>query len=282
MLPKNFAARKLSLIVLLFLCGAASKVEAAGIPWFKDLERASEVAKKNNQPMMIEFWADWCAACKVMEAKTYSDPELVAAVSERMISVRIHFDLQQDLARKYNVPALPYLVFTNSNGTELMHHRGILEAADLTALITAFPSDVSELNRLDRVLKENTNDFESLVAMGIELRAKGFFESSNRYFGKAVNQSEAQKEPGRRELILFEMGLNFLELREAKQAERVFERCLKEFPESSNKPDFLLNLANSYVLGAQKSKARKTLETLIDGFPQSEASRKAQVIVKSL
>ena len=231
MLPKNLATKKLSLIGLLFLCGAASRVEAAGISWFKDLERASEVAKKNNQPMMIEFWADWCTACKVMEAKTYSDPELVAAVSERMISVRIHFDLQQDLARKYNVPALPYLVFTNSNGTELMHHRGVLDAEDLTALITALPSDVSELNRLDLALKENTNDFESLVAMGIELRAKGFFESSNRYYGKAVNQSGAKKEPGKRELILVEMGLNFLELREAKQAERVFDRCLKEFPD---------------------------------------------------
>ena len=81
---------------------------------------------------------------------------------------------------------------------------------------------------------------------------------------------------------MLEMGLNFLELKEVKQATQAFERCLKEFPESSNKPDILLNLAQSYILSAQKTKARKFLEMLIVGFPQSVASRKAKVLMKSL
>jgi thioredoxin-like negative regulator of GroEL len=282
MLLTQFAAKKLGLAVLLLVGAAAARAEDASISWFKDLERASEVARQTNQPMMIEFWADWCASCKLMDVKIYSDPKLVAAVSDRIIPVRIHFDLQKDLVRKYNVPALPYLVFTNSNGTELMHHRGILNAEDLTALIKALPADVSDLNRLDRVLQEDKNNLESLVAMGRELRATGFLESSNRYYGRAVEQKAAQNDPGKRELILLEMGLNFLELKEAKQAAQAFERCLKEFPESANKPNFLLNLAHSYILNAQKAKARKTLETLIDSFPQSEAARKAQVLLKSL
>src|ERR1700730_12621986 len=124
MVLTRIATLKLSLALLLVVGATASRVEAGGITWFKDLDKASEVAKKSNQPMMIDFWADWCATCKVMDADIYSDPKLVAAVSERIIAVRIHFDLQQDMVRKYNVPAIPYLVFTNSNGTELMHHRG--------------------------------------------------------------------------------------------------------------------------------------------------------------
>jgi tetratricopeptide (TPR) repeat protein len=199
-----------------------------------------------------------------------------------IIPVRIHFDLQQGLARKYNVSALPYLVFTNSYGTELMHHLGILGAEDLTALIKALPADVSEINRLDRVLQENKNHFESLVAMGRELRAMGFFMASNEYYGRAIKQNDAKSDPGKRELILLEMGLNFLELNEAKKAAQSFERCLEEFPQSSNKPNFLLNLAHAYILSEQKAKARKFLETLIESFPQSEASRKAQILVKSL
>ncbi len=282
MLFTKIAALKLSLAALLFVGTAAPRAEAAAITWFRDLDKASELAKKTNQPMMIEFWADWCAACKVMEEKIYTDPKLVAAVSEKIIPVRIHFDLQQDLARKYNVPALPYMVFTDSNGTELMHHRGILEAGDLTALIRALPADVSELNRLDQRLRQEKNHFESLVAMGRELRANAFFESSNRYYGKALSQNDAKNDPRMRELILSAMGLNFLELREPKEAEQMFERCLKEFPESSNKPDFLLNLSYSYILSSQKTKARKSLEALIVGFPQSEASKKAQTLVKSL
>jgi tetratricopeptide (TPR) repeat protein len=163
-----------------------------------------------------------------------------------------------------------------------MHHRGTLDLAHLTALVNAFPTDVSQLNQLDRALQKDKNHFESLVAMGRELRSASFFEASNRYYGKAIKEDDAKKEPAKRESILLDMGLNFLELQEGKQASEIFERCLKEFPQSSNRPDFLLNLAQCYILNEQKTKARKSLETLIEGFPQSEASRKAQVLMKSL
>jgi thioredoxin-like negative regulator of GroEL len=282
MVAIKYAAKILSLAVLLLVDGSAAKAQQTSITWLKDLERASEVAQKNNQPMMIEFWADWCASCKTMDENIFTDPKLVAAVRDRIVPVRIHFDLQKDLVRRYNVPALPYVVFANSNGTELMHHRGILGAADYTALIQALPADVSELNRLDRALQANKNDFESLVAMGRELRAAGFFPSSNEYYGRALKQNEAKNDPATRERILFAMGLNFLELQDARQAVQTLERCLKEFPESANKPEVLLNLAHAYLLNEQKVKARKSLETLIEAFPQSEASRKAKVLLKSV
>jgi thioredoxin-like negative regulator of GroEL len=283
MLPTTLAIKKLSLAILLLAAAATSaRADNAGISWFKNLERASEVANKTNQPMMIEFWADWCAACKVMDKDIYTDPGLIAAVNGRMVPVRIHFDLQKDLAQKYNVPALPYIVFTNSNGTELMHHRGILSAEELTAVVKAMPADVSELNRLDRALQEDKNHFESLVAMARALRAAGFASASNEYYARALKHKDAKNYPGEREGVLLEMGLNFLELQDAKQAAQIFEACLKEFPQSPNRPDFLLNLANAHVMNAQKVKARKTLEVLIEGFPQSEASGKAKALLKSL
>jgi len=276
------AAKNLILAILLVVGSSTARGNVAGISWFKDLNKASEVANKTNQPMMIEFWADWCDACKVMEDEVYNDPKIIAAVNDKVIPVRIHFDLQSDVAKKYNVPALPYLVFTTSNGTELMHHRGTLAAADLTTLLGAFPADVSVLNRLERALQENKNDFESLVAMGRELRAAFFLESSNRYYSLAIKQDASKNDPSKRELILTEMGLNFLDLKQSKQAVEIFERCLKEFPQSPNTPDLLLHLANSYILAQQNAKARKSLLMLIEAFPQSQASNKAQVLIKSL
>jgi thioredoxin-like negative regulator of GroEL len=282
MLLTKFAVKILCLLILLFAGAAAAEAESASIAWFKDLDKASEAARKFNRPMMIEFWADWCAPCRAMDKEVYSDPKLVAAISDRIVPVRIHFDIQKDLARRYNVPALPYIVFTNSNGTELMHHRGILGAEDLTAVIKALPADVSELNRLDLALQESKNQFQDLVVMGQALRAAGFLQTSNEYYGRAAVQSEAKQDLGKRELILTEMGLNYLDLKEAKQAAQIFEMCLKEFPQSSNGPDFLLNLANAYVMNEQKGKARKTLATLVEEFPQSGASQKAKVLLKSL
>ena len=54
----------------------------------------------------------------------------------------------------------------------------------------------------------------------------------NEYYGRAVKQNDTKNDLGKREFILLGMGLNFIELKEAKQAAQTFERCLKEFPES--------------------------------------------------
>jgi thioredoxin-like negative regulator of GroEL len=219
------------LFLLIFSISAA----AAEIDWYKDLRAASAKAQESNRPMMIEFWADWCAPCKVMEAEVYPHPQVVAALSEKMIAVRIHFDLQTDLVRRFKVEAIPCIVFTNSYGTELLRHRGILEVEVLTAVIEALPADVSELNRLDRVLQKDRNNFEALQEMASRLRSGGLYQMSTQFYDRAIKTDKARKSPTLREAILLEIGLNFLDLRDGKQAVAVFERCLKEFPKSENR-----------------------------------------------
>lgn len=242
-------ARRLAFGALFLLIWSTPLIAQNGaIQWYKDLRQASSTAREVNKPMMIEFWADWCVPCKVMEAEVYTDSRVAAALSQKLVAVRIHFDLQTDLVRQYNVEAIPNLVFTDSYGTELLRHRGIIEAEDLAAVIEALPSDMSELNRLDSILQKDKNNFDALQGMGSRLRAAGLYQSSNEFYKKAVNRNEAKKNPGLREAILLEMGHNFLDLREGKEAVSVFERCLKEFPKSENRPKFTLELARARQL----------------------------------
>ena len=228
--------------VFLLVGTAPAIAQEAGIQWYKDLKRASGAAQETNKPMMIEFWADWCAPCKIMEEEVYTDAQVAEALRQKFVAVRVHFDLQTNLVRQYNVEAIPFLVFTNSYGTELLRHRGIIEAEDLAAIIEALPADVSEFNRLDGVLQKDKNNFDALQGMGSRLRAAGLYQSSNEFYRKAVNRNEAKKNAAMREAILLEMGLNFLDLRDGKEAAAIFERCLKEFPNSGNRPRFTLEL----------------------------------------
>ena len=241
---KRIAYRALLFVV----CSTPAIAQDGAIQWYKDLPQASAFARKSDKPMMLEFWADWCAPCKVMETEVYSDPRVATALRDKMVAVRIHFDLQKDLVRQYNVEAIPNIVFTDSWGTELVRHRGVIEADDLAAVIDALPSNVSEFNRLDNILHEDKNNFAALRDMASKLRSAGLYQSSNDFYRKAGNRNEAKKDPVQREAILLGLGLNFLDLHEGKEAAAIFERCLKEFPKSENRERYTAELARARQL----------------------------------
>ncbi|WP_056306742.1 MULTISPECIES: protein-disulfide reductase DsbD [unclassified Lysobacter] len=45
-----------------------------------DLEREVAAAKAAGQPLMLDFYADWCVSCKEMEKYTFTQPEVQAAL----------------------------------------------------------------------------------------------------------------------------------------------------------------------------------------------------------
>jgi len=186
-----------------------------------------------------------------METEVYTVPRVASVLTQKMVSVRIHFDIQKDLVRQYNVEAIANIVFTDSWGTELVRHRGIIEAEDLAAVIDALPANVAEFNRLDAILHEDKNNFAALRGMASRLRDAGFYQASNDFFRKAANRNEAKKDVGIRESILVSMGLNFIELHDGKQAAQIFERCLKEFPTSENRQRFTQELDRARKLQSE-------------------------------
>jgi thioredoxin-like negative regulator of GroEL len=182
--------------------------------------------------MFIDFWADWCAACNIMDKEVYTDASVIKAFEAKAIGVRVHYDLQPDVARRYGVPALPYLLFTDSYGTPLVHSRGLIEADDLANIINAMPS-LATINQIDRALRENNNDFASLVAMGRAMRAAAFWEASNTFYDRASKHRSMKADAVVRESVQFETALNWLELQDGKKARTILDRFLKDFPKST-------------------------------------------------
>jgi thioredoxin-like negative regulator of GroEL len=268
-----------SIAVALVLVAGSSRVDAAAeIYWYKDLKQASAAAQKAGLPMFIDFWADWCAACKIMDAEVYTDSQVITAFQEHIIGVRLHFDLQTDVARRYNVPALPYLLFTTSYGTPLVYHRGILEADDLAKVVKALPP-LAEINRLDRSLEQDRNNLVSLVAMARALRTAAFFESSNTYYDRASRHPAAKADPAQYEAILFETGLNSLELKDGRKAAASLEKCLAAFPKSARRPEILLALGRAYALDERHDKARASLNSVITEYQGTPAAAQARALL---
>jgi thioredoxin-like negative regulator of GroEL len=253
------------------------------IHWYSSVEEASAEAVPANRPIMIDFWAEWCGPCKVMEKEVYATDDFRQA-TKRFLPVKIDYDKKTAVARRYNIEALPTIVFADSYGNELFRYHGYLGAKSLLAIVNALPGDVTEFNRLNKVLAADKNNFQALESMGRSLRDVGLFRASSEYYAKAAQRTDARSNPEKRETILDQMGLNYLQVEDGKLAAESFERCLKEFPNSPRKTEWTLNLGQAYAFGEKKDKekAKKILEALIRESPSSPASQKASKILSSL
>jgi thioredoxin-like negative regulator of GroEL len=194
------------------------------IEWETRLDRGRGAALAANRPMLLEFWAAWCAPCKVMDAQVYSDPR-VAAAMRKVLPVRLDVDLEQTLSRKYDVQGTPTLIFTDSRGNELFRYQGLLLIDQMLQLLEALPGDVTRINVLAAALEKDENDFAALEGLGRELRAAALYRASNQYYQRALRTSSARQRAQARAGILREIGRNYQALQQPEEAAKAFSEA---------------------------------------------------------
>ncbi len=99
----------------------------------EDLQRELAFARQNRQPVMLDFYADWCVSCKEMERYTFSDPQVKAALSGfHLLKADVTANDADDkaLLKRFNLIGPPSIIFYDRNGQEQRNLRlvGFMEA----------------------------------------------------------------------------------------------------------------------------------------------------------
>jgi thioredoxin:protein disulfide reductase len=92
------------------------------------LQRELDQARRAGQPVLIDFYADWCVACKVLEEKTLNHPEVLAALNGanyRLIKADITAVNRenQGIMQRFSIIGLPCLIFFDPAGIEVAGSR---------------------------------------------------------------------------------------------------------------------------------------------------------------
>ncbi|MBN6716616.1 protein-disulfide reductase DsbD [Pseudomonas capsici] len=95
-----------------------------------ELERALNEAKNAGKPLLLDWYADWCISCKVIEHEVLPDPGVVEKLAGYSL---IRFDMtdsnaeQRSLLDRYKLFGPPALLFFSKSGEELENVRVIGE-----------------------------------------------------------------------------------------------------------------------------------------------------------
>jgi thiol:disulfide interchange protein DsbD len=105
-----------------------------------DLQREVRAASAAHQPVMLDFYADWCTSCKEMQRFTFTDPQVRDALkSVRLLRADVTANSADDqaLLHQFQIFGPPTIAFYDSRGQEHHEYRvvGYMKAAEFAALL---------------------------------------------------------------------------------------------------------------------------------------------------
>jgi len=103
-----------------------SIIENSDLKWNDDYDTALKEAKQNNKPVLIDFYAEWCGACKLLDQDTFSNPEVIEKLGSDYVLLKVDVDRNPELASQYQIYSLPTIVITNSQGQTIRRQEGYI------------------------------------------------------------------------------------------------------------------------------------------------------------
>jgi thiol:disulfide interchange protein DsbD len=140
-----------TLVVLIFLSGAIlfyqglagrfflvapATVPAAAkesLPWRSDLAQAKEKARAENKRLLIDAWAEWCAACRELDEKTFSRADVQESLRDYIL---VKLDLtrknksNEQLQKELAIIGMPTIIFLDAAGKEMGRFSGFLDGSE--------------------------------------------------------------------------------------------------------------------------------------------------------
>ena len=91
-----------------------------------ELQRQLDAAQAQGQWVLLDYYADWCVSCKVMEKQVFAKADVLQALSDvRLLRLDVTADnaASRQLLGRYKVPGPPSLLWIGADGNERRSQR---------------------------------------------------------------------------------------------------------------------------------------------------------------
>lgn len=155
------ATRLRTPVVLGLLFAAATPGAAQTVSWRQDYSAARKEAADKGLPIVIDFITDNCLWCKKMDASTFRDTAVIAAMNEQYVPLKVNADSDPTLAQTLRISQYPTLVLAAPDGKILGVLEGYQEAAALADTLRKAASPYVPPEWMTREFTEATRAYSS-------------------------------------------------------------------------------------------------------------------------
>jgi len=253
------------------------------IRWEHRFDEAVKKARAAKKPIMIDFWADWCAWCHRLDQTTYVDP-VVVKLSEVFIPVKVDTEggrKNQEIALRYNVATLPTITFITPGGRQILSLKGFQGPGQFPRTMETARDAAVRIMAWESALDRDPRNPAALFGLGVHLFEQEFYEDSRELLYRAASLDRERPVKDRKQARML-IGIIQNYDRKYAEGESILKEALGIRPVTEYDPKMLFMLSRLYMAWNKKDAARNVLGTLLQEHPDSSVAPKARDLLKSL
>jgi thiol:disulfide interchange protein len=133
-MKRRFFWSPLVVACFFLVTGGSTLATQKTIEWH-NYQTGMERGKYEKKRVFLHFYADWCLYCKKMQESTFQDPEVVEALNQDYISIRVNTDLDPETTQLFGVRPIPDSWFIYENGEPIGNRPGFISADQMKVLL---------------------------------------------------------------------------------------------------------------------------------------------------
>jgi len=247
--------------------------------WSTDYASAFQSAKEKNKNIFIDFYADWCAPCKMMD-KTFADAKVVEAMQE-MVLLRIDVDKNKEFAQKYNITRMPTYIILDSNAQLIDRFSSYYEVEEFLDKLKEVKEGIGTFKSLKEAVEKNPEDVELAFKLFVKYLESGDMESS-KAVAETVKKLDSENKKGYYAEALFYQGSFAIGEQNFDKAIEIYDEFIKKFPQDKKIENVMYFKALLYVMKGEVDTSITLFNEFLQKFPDSSSKAKIEEILGQL
>ena len=226
-------------LILVFGTSLFSEVD------FKDisLEQAFVIAKQNDKKIMIDFYTDWCAPCKLLDSVIFQDSTISSFINSNYISIKIDAEKGSgpDIMAKFKIPkSYPTVLLLNYDAVEIDRINGLGPKEQFLNNIRDYSENRNTLTDYLSQIKSGNNDIQLKLKIANKYFSRHDFKKAITYYEQVIIEDPNIMD----EFIWYQLANAYFRIGNLNEAEKSVSKSIEINGDVKFIKDFLKRIEN--------------------------------------